>query len=74
MAKTKLPRVVDTELGRELLCSKCQEYWPMDTEFFHRANTCHGFRTECKACYFELPSVMRKSAKRSALLEQKECA
>lgn len=51
-----------TDLGTELRCSKCGEYWPMDSEFFFRSRR-DGFRSPCKACYYELPSSIRKQEK-----------
>jgi len=43
-----------TELGLELLCARCQEYWPADAEFFHkhRGQTL-GFHSYCRVCVSE---------------------
>ena len=47
----------------EKYCSRCQEWWPADTEFFFRsASTSDGLGYTCKACYFESPSVRRRNA------------
>jgi len=36
----------------EKRCSSCREYYPQDTEFFHRNRyEFHGFMRQCKACY-----------------------
>lgn len=58
-----------TELGQERCCSKCGEWWPDDTEFFFRTRgrTC----SPCKACYYELPSVVAKEQRRK---EQRQAA
>ena len=46
---------------REKLCKKCGEYWPADSEFFYsQADTPDGLSRNCKACYADTPSVMRK--------------
>lgn len=40
---------IETELGKEIRCSKCGEFWPADTEFFFNSGgTLHSW---CKACY-----------------------
>ena len=40
-----------TELGLERKCSRCQEFWPCDDEFFHASG--NGFHSYCKACVSE---------------------
>lgn len=41
----------ETELGTELLCTRCGEYWPADREFwFMTRGDPHSW---CKACYVE---------------------
>lgn len=43
-----------SEVGREILCSPCKEYWPADTEFFHSVpSQKDGLNGWCKACYAE---------------------
>lgn len=38
-----------TELGQEVKCAKCQEFWPADKEFFYFNGTKpHSW---CKDCY-----------------------
>ena len=58
LAKEKLPKYIETELGKEKLCIECQEYWPLDEEFWWtRKNKSikdpNGVRYEaaCKCCY-----------------------
>ena len=51
------PRLIQTELGTEKLCLCCEDYYPMDDEFFYpkRRKTASGVKYEyeavCKACY-----------------------
>lgn len=47
-APRKQPRIIETDLGREQRCSKCREYWPADTEFFHQLRD--RLSSWCKAC------------------------
>ncbi|URL05938.1 hypothetical protein L4F92_07605 [Avibacterium sp. 21-595] len=43
---------IETELGIELKCSCCGEFYPADKEFFYRCNKSKwGFHSWCKACY-----------------------
>ena len=51
-----------TELGTERLCTKCDEYWPDDAEFFYLSKG--KTQQPCKACYAQLPS--RKARKAGA--------
>ncbi len=55
-----------TQLGRERRCSKCDEWWPDDAEFYYRSNG--KSRQPCKACYAQLPSVIAKEERRKAAL------
>lgn len=41
-----------TELGRELKCNRCGDFWPADEEFWYREGA-RGFHSWCKACYRE---------------------
>jgi hypothetical protein len=60
--------VMETELGLERLCTKCGDYWPEDREFWFIGNRKNQnkpcIQQPCKACYYELPSVVAKRAKR----------
>ena len=55
----KPPKFIETELGKEKLCIECQEYWPLDNEFwftYRNKPNKHGERTigyesACKCCY-----------------------
>lgn len=51
-------RYIETELGKEKLCIECNEYWPLDDEFWsHRivvlvgGNTSKRYESVCKSCY-----------------------
>lgn len=47
-----------TELGEELQCAQCREFWPADREFFYFNNgRAHSW---CKACYASAPSTIAK--------------
>lgn len=49
----------------EQTCTKCNESWPADTEFFFTDKLKKsGLSHTCKACFEELPSVKAKRAKR----------
>lgn len=50
-------------LGEVVCCTRCQEEWPADPEFFFRtAANPNGLSKYCKACYAEMPSGRRKAA------------
>ena len=44
----------DAMYGPEKLCTRCDEWWPADTEFFYpQADAAGGLFYWCKACYAE---------------------
>jgi recombinational DNA repair protein (RecF pathway) len=48
-----------TELGEEIQCAKCKEFWPADVEFFYFS---HGRpHSWCKACYRNDPKIIAKN-------------
>lgn len=54
------PKKIETELGTEKLCIHCNEYWPLDTEFWfsYKAKLKDGscvirFESACKCCYHQ---------------------
>lgn len=48
----KLRAAVDG--GQEKLCTRCDEWWPADLEFFHKSPSgSAGLFYCCKACYYE---------------------
>lgn len=50
----------------EQTCSKCQEEWPLTTEFFfHDSRKENGFMERCKACYYEYPSAIKRRQKQA---------
>jgi len=58
--KSKMLRT--TDIGLEKLCSKCDQWWPADTDFFHAdpAGTARLFYC-CKACYQEHFGLARRT-------------
>lgn len=49
----------ETELGDEIKCSKCGEFWPADAEFFFmNKGRPHSW---CKACYRSDPKIIAKN-------------
>ncbi|KMQ73768.1 hypothetical protein [Marinobacter subterrani] len=56
-----------TELGQELRCTKCNDFWPDDKEFYFQA----GGRSQqpCKACYALLPSRAARKAGAAARVQ-----
>ncbi|MDH2493673.1 hypothetical protein QDR31_01015 [Acinetobacter baumannii] len=52
------PRYIFTDLGKEKLCKHCQEYWPVDSEFWFMVkaklkdgSVVHRPDSACKGCY-----------------------
>lgn len=39
--------------GLYKLCSRCQEYWPADSQFFGMIPKGDGIDNTCRACYYE---------------------
>lgn len=55
---------IETELGTEIFCSRCQEFWPCDPEFFFfTKGKPHSW---CKACYANSPSTAAKRIRYAA--------
>lgn len=51
------------DLGLEKRCSRCQEYWPADTEFwFSEPQSAGGLSSWCKACFREWRSGWRAAS------------
>lgn len=49
---------IQTDIGTEVLCGKCNEYWPSDPEFFFfSGGKPHSW---CKACYMADPKVQAR--------------
>lgn len=47
-----------TEIGREIQCAKCRDFWPNDNEFFFfTKGRPHSW---CKACYMSDPKTIVK--------------
>lgn len=56
---TKLRRAsIQTELGIEIQCSQCKEFWPADGDFFFLSRGVpHSW---CKACYQNHPKAAER--------------
>jgi len=58
--------IVITELGTEMKCGRCNEYWPADKEFWYQEGA-RGFHSWCKAWYGEWRKANdRKKAAKAA--------
>lgn len=48
----------------EKRCVRCNEWLPADKDFFYMdKNKKDGLRSVCRACYWETPSVAKRSKK-----------
>ncbi len=67
---SRRPRnTIQTELGEEVQCTKCGDFWPADPEFFFFSNgRPHSW---CKACYLNDPNIVAK-VKRGSLKKTAE--
>lgn len=57
-AQSAKPRYIFTDLGKEKLCKHCEEYWPVDSEFWFMVkaklkdgSVVHRPDSACKGCY-----------------------
>ncbi|NYT81392.1 hypothetical protein H0A70_07805 [Alcaligenaceae bacterium] len=50
-----------TEIGEEIQCAKCKEFWPADDEFFFARPG--GWRSWCKACCASDPKILASKAR-----------
>lgn len=49
---------IESELGKEIQCAKCKEFWPLDSDFFFiTRGKPHSW---CKACYMADPKIIEK--------------
>lgn len=57
MNEAKKPMYIFTELGKEKLCKYCDDYYPLDDEFFYhrmkktKTGMHKQYEAVCKACY-----------------------
>lgn len=51
-----------TELGKERQCARCEEFWPLTSEFFPRRGD--GFHSYCKACCWDRTAELKAGAPR----------
>lgn len=63
------PLFICTELGMLKLCARCDEYWPLDGEFFYFTKGKPFYC--CRACYLELPSVLARNERSRIKREQR---
>jgi hypothetical protein len=49
---------IESELGEEVKCAKCGDFWPADPEFFYLSNG--RLHSWCKACYVNDPKTLAK--------------
>lgn len=58
MSRPPFRETRQTELGEEVKCAKCGDFWPADNEFFYfTRGRPHSW---CKACYHADPKVIAK--------------
>lgn len=62
MGRQATRKAIQTELGREILCARCGDYWPASLEFYYRRGK--GWHSYCKACYLERRAELRFEADR----------
>lgn len=53
-------RMLETELGEEQFCAGCEEFWPLDQEFFVFSRSSVSY--ECRACTEERKSIKKRRA------------
>ncbi|MFY3625478.1 hypothetical protein ACOTFH_02540 [Achromobacter xylosoxidans] len=58
MKRPSRPKI-ETELGTEIQCSRCKDFWPADREFFYTARG--KLHPWCKACYLSDEKVIQKT-------------
>lgn len=64
------PKFIETELGKEKLCIQCQEYWPLDSEFWFSykgkpkkdGSKSINYESACKCCYYIRYKPQRSNA------------
>ena len=64
----RVPRPkIETELGTEILCSRCKDFWPADGEFFYgqgqAASLVQGLLSERRESHPEGRALEGKSAR-----------
>ena len=84
MKKPNQPKFIETELGREKLCIQCDEYWPLDSEFWFTysgkpkrdGTKSVGYEAACKSCYHIRYKPQRLQRPKNAIrsYHEKGCA
>jgi hypothetical protein len=65
-------QMIETDIGTEVQCAKCKEFWPADLEFFYfKDGRPHSW---CKACYLADPKVIEKRKRSLVKQESKRVA
>lgn len=63
----------DDIVGRQRKCARCNDFWPMDTEFFMSIR--YKLDNTCRACQLSLRESLKKKADKSAQAPKcKACA
>lgn len=63
MSRPPSRKTIETDLGTEVQCTKCEEFWPCDPEFFFfSGGRPHSW---CKACYAADPNVQARRVRAS---------
>lgn len=72
MGRKATRKAVRTDLGLEILCARCGDYWPATTEFYYRCGS-KGWHSYCKACYQERRTELRNGADRKNKRRKTTC-
>lgn len=71
MGRPKRPSI-ETELGTEIQCAKCLEFWPAEKDFFYfNKGRPHSW---CKDCYRNDPKQIAKAERQRAELNARRAA
>lgn len=66
MSLERAPIVVDPELGRQKLCPGCDEWWPLDDEFWYRyvpRRRSPYWSARCRACLLETSAAKYRASR-----------
>ena len=68
------PVIIETEMGFEKQCGMCEEFWPLDEEFWYVLGKCTLLEREhsyCKACVTQRKAELRAGAVRRVIRKTK---
>ena len=71
MAGSKRKMRVSEELGLEYWCSKCEEFYPADREFFYKDGNKSGLHLWCKPCLEADPKHIMNKKRWAELLKER---